>query len=269
MKKNTKTLEICCYIICLGAFGIFFRWMQLMLAYDDNSLVGKSFWNVAVILLLAGAAFVAIRFVKQYQDKYYYLPHDFCQALHNDSKLHNIFRWSVSGFVIVGALLLLMECEIDKNANFYRVLAVATIVSGLCFGLLLSAANRPAVLNRNFVSFLASVPIIMMAIWTITLYKVNSINPVSWDYATELFAVLVSMLAFFRVAGFAFGVENEWRSLFFCILGAVSCMANLANDRYLGYQVMFAGVAMMQILYVWIMLDNMKKGQPVEKDISI
>lgn len=269
MKNNSRTIEVCCYIICLGAFGIFCRWMQLMIAYDEASLVGKSFWNIAVIVLLAGAAFASLRFIKQYQDRYYYVPHDFCAALKNNKKLHNISRWSISGIMAAGAALLLMQCEVDKNANFLRVLAVAGFLAGLSFGLLLSSANRPAVLNRSFVSFLSTVPVIFMAIWIVTIYKENSTNPIAWDYSVELFAVIVSMIAFFRVAGFAYGIENEWRTLFFCMLGAVGCIMNLADERFIGEQVLFAGSAMMQIMYVWLFLDNIKKGQPIEKDISI
>lgn len=269
MQKSSRTLEVCCYIICLGAFGIFVRWMQLMLAYNEESLVDRSFWSVAIILLLVLSAYFYIRFVKQFQDRYYYLPHDFCKAFRNDTKLHSVFRWGISGLMIAGALLLLMQCEVDKNANFLRVVACAGIVTGLAFGWLLSAANRPAVLSRRLVSFLSSIPILFMAIWIVTIYKENSINPVSWDYAVELFAAIITMIAFFRFAGFAFGVENEWRTLFFCMLGGSSCLMNLADERFVGEQVMFAALSAMQIMIVWLIIDNLKKGQPANKDISL
>ena len=36
MLKDSKSLETCCYIIGAGAFGIFFRWMQLQLAIENG-----------------------------------------------------------------------------------------------------------------------------------------------------------------------------------------------------------------------------------------
>ena len=240
-----------------------------MIAYNDESLVDSSFWNGAVIVLLALSAFFYLRFIKQYQDKLYYMPNDFCTAFKNDGKLFKIIRWCISGFVVLAGIALLMQCEIDKNANFLRVVAVMGILSGICFGLSLTSANRPAVFNQDFAAFLSFVPILFMAIWLVALYKENSINPVSWDYIVELYAIISAMFAFFRLAGFAFKIPNVWRSLFFSMTGASSCIMNLADERYIGEQLFFAGVAMMLLMYTWILLDNLVKGKPEEKDISI
>ena len=69
MLKDSKSLETCCYVIGAGAFGIFFRWMQLQLAFDDG-LPGKSVWHFFVLLLIAASAAVFWYFIRKFEKAY-------------------------------------------------------------------------------------------------------------------------------------------------------------------------------------------------------
>ena len=78
------------------------------------------------------------------------------------------------------------------------------------------------------------------------------------------------MLAFFRIAGFAYGVPDAKKTMFNCMLGAMLSLMSLADNRYLGQQVMFLAVALIFILVVWIMIANLavreKDSEPVADD---
>ena len=50
-----KSLEITCYVAGAGAFGVFLRWLQDQLAFDENGLSEKSVFNFLVPLLLIAA----------------------------------------------------------------------------------------------------------------------------------------------------------------------------------------------------------------------
>ena len=270
MLKDSKSLEVSCYVICLGAFGIFFRWMQHMLAYNEESLVNSSAWNVLVPLLILGAAFAYYRFVNGFEKEDMYLPNDFCSALRNEGKIYSACRIAIGALMLIGAGLLVLKCEVDKNAKFLFILAGLAAVTGISFPFLLIAANKPHVENRNFIALLATMPIILFAFWLILCYKQNSTNSVGWDYFIELLAIVFSMIAFFRVAGFAYGVSDERKSMFFCMLGATLCLMSLADGRYLGQQVIFVSAAFMQLMFNWIMISNLKKHKknPVVEDDS-
>ena len=259
MFKDSKALEISCYVLCTGAFGIFFRWMQLMLAYDDAGLVDASAWNVLLPILIIASGYIFYNFVSKFEKHGLYLPDDFCSALQNDGKFYNIISIAIGAIMVIGAVLLILQCEVDKNASFLFVLAAAAAASGITFPFLLKAANKPHVENRKMIAFLSFLPILHFVIWLIVCYKQNSINSVGWDYIIELLAIVISMIAFFRVAGFAFGVPNAKKSMFFCMLGAMLCITCIADERYIGQQVMFAAAAAMQILYNWIMISNLKQ----------
>ena len=62
-----KPLEICCYVAGAGAFGVFFRWLQDQLAFDENGLNEKSFFNFLVPALVIAAVFLFRSFIKGMQ----------------------------------------------------------------------------------------------------------------------------------------------------------------------------------------------------------
>ena len=106
MLKDGKALEVSCYVLGAGAFGVFFRWMQLQLAYNSDGLPGKSVWNFFVILLIAAGAAVFWYFVKRNEKAGLVVPEDFFSALSNPGKIHAILRWFI-GFIMVACSALL------------------------------------------------------------------------------------------------------------------------------------------------------------------
>ena len=259
--KDSRSLEISCYVAGAGAFGVFFRWMQLMLAYNDENLPDASAWNVLVPLLIAASAFVFIRFLKGMKKERLCLPEDFFAALGNEGKLYSVCRWVIGGIMIAGSLLLFATCELDKNVIFLRVLSVFGVFAGISFPLLLSAANKPHVTGRSRITLFAILPILFYAVWLLTCYKQNSINPVIWDYIIELLTIFITLLAAFRMAGFAYGVVDTQKSMFLCMMGAMLCIMSIADSRYLAQQIMLAASALMMLMYNWIMVANLEQKE--------
>ena len=254
-------MELCLYTLGAGAFGVFLRWLQLQIAFNDEGLPDKSFFHIAVPVLMAIIALMFIRFVDVYKNSRCYLPDDFCAAFANPGRIHALVRVAAGGLTVLGALVLLLQCEVDPDAGFLRVLAILGIISGVAHPIILSSANRGEPLRRGRLCFLSAMPILFFCVWLVTCYRMNDINPIRWSYAIEIIAVCVAIIAFFRLAGFIFDVPNAWRALFFAMYGAVMCIMALADERYLGQQAMFAGTALMLLQYVWIICANLKRGE--------
>ena len=45
---HNKALENTVYVLAAGAFGVFVRWLQLQLAFDEKGLCGASIFHVIV-----------------------------------------------------------------------------------------------------------------------------------------------------------------------------------------------------------------------------
>ena len=269
MLKDSKSLETCCYVIGAGAFGIFFRWMQLQLAFE-NGLPEKSVWHFFVLLLIVACAAVFWYFIRKFEKAGLSLSGNFFEAFSNSGKLYTILRWLFGAILCAGSILLFLGSELDANVTFLRVLSGFGLLSGIAFPLLLSCANRPHAVKNSTITLLAIFPLFFFATWLLTSYKQNSINPIIWLYAIEVLTLIVDMLAFFRIAGFAYGVPDAKKTMFNCMLGSMLSLMSLADNRYLGQQVIFLAVALMFIMVVWIMIANLRvpeeSSEPVRKD---
>lgn len=255
------------YLCAAGAFGVFFRWMQLQMAFDDAKLAGPSAWNVIVPLSILLAAWLYRRFVGAYRSAAMRLPRSLYRALKNEHGLYRIARWGIGGIMCLGALLLLAKSETDKYMGFLRVLAALGFLTGLAFPLLLTEANRESGQRRSWLAILCSlIPILFFAWWLICCYRYNAINSVVWAYVIEALTLAVAMVAFFYAAGFAFGqARAEW-AMTVNMLGSYLCFMSLADERYTGMQLMLFAAALMQVLLVWIMTNNMVQGKVEEQE---
>ena len=106
-----KPLEITCYVAGAGAFGVFFRWLQDQLAFDEAGLNEKSVFNLLVPVLVIAAALLFQRFLSDMKERRLCAPEDFCEALYNPGKLFAAARWAAGVVMIAGAGLLLISSE--------------------------------------------------------------------------------------------------------------------------------------------------------------
>ena len=264
-RSGKKSLELACYIGGAGAFGVFLRWLQLQLAFNELGLPDPSVFHILLILYTAAAALVFLFFVNRYEKQHLYLPDEFPAAFSHSGKLYLAAR-ILSGLLIsAGGALLYMQSEADRNSSDYRFIAILAVLAGLAFVIWMSCADRDPQPNTGFLCVLIFIPMFLLAAWVVICYKVNTINSVVWSYAPELVAVAASMFAFFRLGGFVFGRPRWKHCLFCCMFAAMLCITSLADERYLGMQVIFVGLAAAQLLCCWVMVKNLQKGEAPQK----
>ena len=254
-----KSLEITCYVAGAGAFGVFLRWLQDQLAFDENGLSEPSVFNFLVPLMLLAAAWMFTRFINKIQDDKCYVPRDFCDALFNPGKLFAIARWAIGLLMCLGSVVLLMTSETDVDADFIRIICLLGFLSGLAFPFVLGSANYDEFANVKFVRLCMMMPILLFAAWLILCYKQNSYNSVVWSYVIEMATIIVALLAFFRIAGYAFFAPNWRKCMLAIMMGAAMCIMSLADDRYMGMHIIMLSAALMLILYNWILFKNLRK----------
>ena len=254
-----KSLEITCYVAGAGAFGVFLRWLQDQLAFDENGLSEPSIFNFLVPLMLLAAAWMFTRFINKIQDDKCYVPRDFCDALFNPGKLFAIARWAIGLLMCLGSVVLLMTSETDVDADFIRIICLLGFLSGLAFPFVLGSANYDEFANVRFVRLCMMMPILLFSAWLILCYKQNSYNSVVWSYVIEMATIIVALLAFFRIAGYAFFAPNWRKCMLAIMMGAAMCIMSLADERYMGMHIIMLSAALMLILYNWILFKNLRK----------
>ncbi len=254
-----KSLEITCYVAGAGAFGVFLRWLQDQLAFDENGLSEPSVFNFLVPLMLLAAAWMFTRFINKIQDDKLYVPRDFCDALFNPGKLFAVARWAIGLLMCLGSVVLLMTSETDVDADFIRIICLLGFLSGLAFPFVLGSANYDEFANVRFVRLCMMMPILLFSAWLILCYKQNSYNSVVWSYVIEMATIIVALLAFFCIAGYAFFAPNWRKCMLAIMMGAAMCIMSLADERYMGMHIIMLSAALMLILYNWILFKNLRK----------
>ena len=260
-RMGKKSLELCCYVAGAGTFGVFLRWLQVQLAFNELGLPDPSGLHIVVLLFVAVCAAVFYYFIRRFAKARLYLPDDFSVAFSNNGRLYSIVRVAAGVILCVGAILLFMKSDGDKNSTDYRVLSLLGLMSGAAFPVWLSSANREKKPSAWLLCALAFVPMVWLAAWMVLCYKFNTINSVIWSFIVELGAVTVSMFAFFRLGGYVFG-KPKWKPcLFFCMFSAMLCIMALADERYLGMQVMFLAIVAENLTCCWIMVRNLEQKE--------
>ena len=264
-RSGKKSLELLCYVAGAGAFGVLIRWLQLQLAFNETGLADRSLLHVLVVLFVLGAAGLFLWFIRRYEKDRLYVSDAFPEAFAARERIYQIARIALGLVMCAGAALLYTQTQTDRNSRDYMILSILALLSGLSFPVWLGFANREEQPNPGVLCLLAFFPMLFLSAWLVICYKLNTINSVIWSYFPELVTVAVSMFAFFRLGGYSFGRPKWQRTLFCCMLAAMLCFLSLADERYLGLQVLFIAMAGEFLLCSWIMVRNFRQGAALPK----
>lgn len=256
---RNRALENTVYVIAAGAFGMFLRWMQRQLAFDENGLCGPHIFNYFVAVFLIVVAVVFWVRAGQTLGKTRMLPKKYETALSNPGRLYAAGRWMLGVMMIAGGALLIRGSDIEKQKLLMRVIGALAIAVGLEFPLYLEFANRGVRQGlRGLLCLMCLLPIVLFGVWLVYIYVCNSINSVIWGFMIELITVSAMALAFFRLAGFAFS-QVEPRKIFFWLqYGAFMGIVSLADPRKSSMQLILTAASLMLILADFILLRRVR-----------
>ena len=267
-------LTITCTACVFSAFGVFCRWLQNMTAFEENGLYKTgSLWGAVLLLLCIAAAAVLLGFTVYFRRNLGLAsPPDMGVALAGRTLLHRAVQVLVVLIMLAGCVLLLFtapDAEAPAGMDFtglLRVLALLGILAAAGFaGITVRAGEEtPEASPRQAGFCLASaLPIAFCCFWLIVSYRQDAITSVVWSYAPEILAIACSLLAFYFVAGYAYGRARPFSALFFCELGAVMCFVTLPDERLIAMQLMFVGMAGMQLFLGWLIVSNMRRKEDI------
>ena len=112
---------------------------------------------------------------------------------------------------------------------------------------------------------LASVlPVAFCCFWLVVSYRQDAATSVVWKYAPEIISLAVTLLAFYYVAGHAYGRPRPFAAIFFCEFGAFCCFVTLPDERLFALQIMFFATAVMQLYVGLLMTVNLRPAGEID-----
>lgn len=263
MRNNALT--ICCGVCVAGAFGVFTRWMQDLTAFDEHGLyVRGNIWGAVLLLLCiaaAGAMLGAIWYLKNHE--HLVSPAGFGAAHAGGGVIRRAAWLIIAAFMAVACFALLLTAGSSQYASLLRVLALLGLLADAGFAGMAAAGGRGDGESSGaspLVCLACVLPVAFCCFWLVVSYRQDAATAVVWRYGPEITAIACSLLAFYYLAGHAFGRPRAYTAMFFCACGAFLCFTALPDSRLMALQLLLAGSALMQLFFLASLAANLRRA---------
>lgn len=263
MRNNALT--ICCGVCVAGAFGVFTRWMQDLTAFDEHGLyVRGNIWGAVLLLLCiaaAGAMLGAIWYLKNHERLV--SPAGFGAAHAGGGVIRRAAWLIIAAFMAVACFALLLTAGSSQYASLLRVLALLGLLADAGFAGMAAAGGRDEKESSGaspLVCLACVLPVAFCCFWLVVSYRQDAATAVIWRYGPEITAIACSLLAFYYLAGHAFGRPRAYTAMFFCACGAFLCFTALPDSRLMALQLLLAGSALMQLFFLASLAANLRRA---------
>ena len=264
-----------CTTCVYSAFGIFSRWLQNMTAFEENGLyISGSLWGIVLTILCIAAAGTMFGFARYYKKNLgLTCAPDPGVAFAGSGLLHKIIYLVIALIMAAGSVMLLItagDAEAPLGMDFSGLLRILALLGLLTAGGFLGIAGgasgkeTPDGSPRQAGFCLATtLPIAFCCFWLIVSYRQDAVTSVVWSYAPEILAIACSLLSFYYVAGHAYGRGKPFATIFFCNFGAFLCFVTLPDERLIAQQIMFFGIAGMQLFLSWMLVSGLRRREEI------
>lgn len=264
-----------CTTCVYSAFGIFSRWLQNMTAFEENGLyISGSLWGIVLTILCIAAVGTMFGFARYYKKNLgLTCAPDPGVAFAGSGLLHKIIYLVIALIMAAGSVMLLItagDAEAPLGMDFSGLLRILALLGLLTAGGFLGIAGgangkeTPDGSPRQAGFCLAAtLPIAFCCFWLIVSYRQDAVTSVVWSYAPEILAIACSLLSFYYVAGHAYGRGKPFATIFFCNFGAFLCFVTLPDERLIAQQIMFFGIAGMQLFLSWMLVSGLRRREEI------
>ena len=137
------------------------------------------------------------------------------------------------------------------------ILGVLTAVSAVClFPAVAACRLRPDGMARPFSGTLLA-PVVCLVVRLVLVYRQDSANPVLAAYWVELLALVLVILALYRLSAFSCGAGRTRRFVLYAVPAAALCLGALADGGALSSLLFNAGAALLLTGFLLQRLSNL------------
>lgn len=145
-------------------------------------------------------------------------------------------------------------------------LAVASVPAAIA--LLYRAKRAGGEPEEKPSAFAALAPPLFLWVWLIEVYRQHTANPILWDYALLLLAVITLLLSGYDRAGFAFGAGKPRRSVFLSLLALLFAIAALPDSGGPANAVILIGAALFTAAELYALVRALRAAPAPTQEIQ-
>lgn len=261
MRKDALTITITTLV--LGIFGAFFRWLQLLNAFEADTGLAKggagtsTAFAVYCIAAVAVIVFITLAWLRRRG-----CPGEAEEALGSASYLPTVLAGLFGAVIVLASLVLMFTADTCHFPTMQRILSALGILAGIAMPFIPGKKAG----GEDSVGVIASVvPVLFTCFWLVFSYRINSEDPVLWSYCVEILAIAATTLAFYHIAAYFYGRAKPVRAMFMVQLAAFLDVTTLSDRREMGFSAVFAACAAFMLMAEFIMISNLKDA-PAEAE---
>ena len=143
------------------------------------------------------------------------------------------------------------------------ILGALTVVSAVClFPAVAACRLRPNQGARPFNGTLLLAPVVCLVIRLVLVYRQDSANPVLAAYWVELLALVLVILALYRLSAFSCGAGRTRRFVLYAVPAVTLCLGALADGGALSSLLFNGGAALLLTGFLLQRLSNLPTVNP-------
>ena len=223
-------------------------------------------WSKLMVLMCVVAAAGLLGLVLRHRKRDYF-PASTCESVFRGTTPLPPYIYTVFALAMaIGGVVLFLTSKYRPYQTLIRLLSFFSILSAGSFYYLASSPYKQR--ETGMQCLCAAVLTLMGCFWMILSYKMNSTLPTVWRYSIEILALAADTIAFYYMAGYAFGRPKPYRSMFFSFLGAFFSLVTMADERMLGMQIILGAMSGMLMYCGWMTVSTMRAEKRMETNVS-
>jgi len=253
MQKTALTLTVTTLV--LGVFGAFFRWLQLMNAFDEEGFPVAGAGVTVALIVYCVLAVAAICLLTLWWLRRYDRAVTAETALRCANLVPLILGWALCAAMAAASCAVLFTAGRSTTPLLQRLFGAVGILAGLSIPFLFGkkGGSGAGPMGRSA----GVVFTIFCCFWCVYGYKSVSQDPIAWNYAFEILAILATTVAAYHVTAYFYGAGKPDRALIALQLGAFLCITVTFEQRPAAMTVILAVCAAAQLLLEYVLISNM------------
>lgn len=261
MQKTALTLTVSTLV--LGIFGAFLRWLQTMNAFEQETGFPVPGAGTTVVFLIYSvlviAAFCVVTCVWLGR---FGRGTDAARALRCGSIVPLVLGWVFCAAMAAASFVLLFSAAQSRYPLGQRLFGAFGILAAISIPFLFGkkGGSGAGAVGRSA----AVVLTLFYCYWMVFCYKLNSEDPILWNFALEILAVAAATVAFYFIATFFFGTGHGVRALIAVELAIYFNIATLFEERSTAMNVLLGVTAAVLLLLEYLLIANMTEAEGTE-----
>lgn len=257
---QNEAYKITGFTAVAAAMGFLIRWLQNMKIIDVDTGLAIPGARISVIVALMFLAVTAVIGAAAWRMKRYDAPLDAASALGGE-------RFVTTAVYVLPALLLFAAGVVqlltadaehfpETQVGMRRVFGVSALLGAA--GTALLGANLKKNKKAGVLRLGIGLLLFFSAMWLITEYKSAASDPVLWRTVPEVFAICMSLLAYYYIAGYFFQSPGPRGAVFSCFLGAYFCIVSAVDEHPLCESITFVAAAIQLMAWGYHIVRNLQ-----------